>query len=84
MIQNNLVNFEYNQEYKINQKNSSPYFMALIFLSDSVFEIPIRFLNVMGISTIRKSFFMPSIVIKRAKRPLFGFTITSSVSGLVN
>ena len=58
--------------------------MALNFLSDFVFEIPTLFLNVIGTSTILRSFLMPNVVINNANNPLLGFTITLSEFGYVN
>ena len=45
-----------NHVVRINQKNLKPYTIACNFLSAPVLEIPIRFLKVIGISTIFKLF----------------------------
>ena len=68
----------------IKRKKVKPYFIALNLLSENVFEVPILFLNVIGISTIFKLFSIQSIVIKIATRPLPGVIIGSSVPGLTN
>ena len=69
---------------KIYHIKDRKYLKPLIFLSDPVFEVPIRTLKVRGISTTLKLFSINNMVVNNANRPLLKLTTTWSVSGYVN